>query len=96
LINKETRKLEKINPKIESNIFYLLNNLDIIHENVAPESKNYKEYIANMGQKELEEWYDDTYYLALISLALLDNVERNNRIEDLKRKITKNQNRSTQ
>jgi cell division protein ZapA (FtsZ GTPase activity inhibitor) len=87
-IESQRSKLKEINREIETNVFFLLNNINIRHENVAPDSKNYKEYVANMGQKELEEWYDDTYYLALISLALLDNVERNKRIDELKKKIT--------
>lgn len=82
----ESRKIElkSINNTLGTNIFILFNNLNIRHDNCGIESPYYIEYIANMSQKELEQWYDETYQLSLLAFLELDNVERNRKISELK------------
>lgn len=48
-------------------------------------SKNYKEYTANMLIKELEFWYDEVYQLGLLAFLKLDNIEHTKQIGILKR-----------
>ena len=84
-IEPKMKELETIQPSLENNLSFLLNNLNIRHNNVASGDKNYKEIVANMSQTERESWYDETYQLLLLSKLLLDNTERNNRIEGLRK-----------
>lgn len=77
--------LKDINGTLEKDIFFLYNNMNIRHNNCEPNSKNYKEHTANMSSKELESWYDEIYQLSLLAFLELDNIERNKKIEDLKK-----------
>ncbi|GMO38239.1 MAG: hypothetical protein Ta2B_17950 [Termitinemataceae bacterium] len=86
IIEHREEELIRIDRKIRNNLFFLLNNLNIRHNN--------EDQIKVLSSNELENWYDDTYRLELLSLALLDNVERNGRIVDLK-KIMKAQEQQT-
>lgn len=82
-------KLRNINAKIENNIFALFNNLNIRHDNISENSPKYVEYVANLSKRDLEQWYDETYQLALLAFLELDNVERNRKISELKNCIGK-------
>lgn len=76
------------NKKLEDNIFYLLNNLNIRHNNVTKDKPKYKEYVANMSDEELENWYDEIYQMILLAFLELDDFkERRKKINALKRKI---------
>lgn len=78
-------ELKKVAPTLESNVGYLLNKMNIRHNN--KEGKNASEYMINISDKELEEWYDETYQMLLLSMLELDNIERNKKVAELKRKI---------
>ena len=77
--------LSKINNTLKTNIFFAFNNLNIRHNNCDSESNHYWEYLANMTEQELEQWYDDTYQLCLLAFIELDNVDRKKRFEELKK-----------
>jgi hypothetical protein len=82
--------LKAINKNIESNLFSLLNNCNIRHNNVDVSNKKYFNIVvAKMTEKQLEGWYDETYQLALLAILLLDNVNIEKKIEDLKNEISK-------
>lgn len=75
--------------KITENAGFLLNNLNIRHNNLDKDTENKK---INMIDKELEEWYDKTYdtlLLALMSSHYIDNIKPqiNEFKETLKTKI---------
>lgn len=89
LLEHEKDRLKQINNEMEDNLFALFNNLNIRHDNCSTNSVHYKEYIAKMSRKELENWYDETYQLCLLAFLELDNIERNKKIKDLKRQISK-------
>lgn len=78
-------ELKKINKELESNVGYLLNKMNIRHNNV--EGKNAIEYVKNLTEEELEAWYDETYQMLLLCILEYDNIERNNKVADLKRII---------
>ena len=80
-------KLKEINSIVENDLFFMFNNLNIRHNNITESSKNYKKYVAEMDNKTLEEWYDETYQLCLFAFLELDNVERKQRISQLKKDI---------
>lgn len=65
----------------------MLNNLNIRHNNRSKKDKNYKEYVAKMRKERLEKWYDELYQMILLAFLLLDNVERTERVNELKTNI---------
>ena len=66
--------LKKVDSILEDNISYLLNKMNIRHNN--KEGKGASEYVANLSDEELETWYDETYQMLLLSILELDNIER--------------------
>lgn len=75
-------ELKKVNRELESNTGYLLNKMNIRHNNI--EGKNAVEYVKNLSDEELEEWYDETYQMLLLCFLEYDNIERSKRIIKLK------------
>lgn len=87
-LEAKRKELEKINRSISDDIFFLLNKLNIRHNNVSTNHKsNYIEYVANMDITELEEWYDELYQMILLAFLLLDNKNRDTKIKKLKENI---------
>lgn len=89
LLEANKKVIKQINNDLEMQIFYLLNTLNLRHNNVEAGSKNYKQVVAEMSQDELEGWYDELYQLCLIAILELDNVERKRKVNELKKKIEK-------
>ena len=85
----EARKdeIKSINNSFYSDISFLVNSVNIRHNNIEEGSSYYHEYIANMSDDELEEWYDETYQMILLAFLRMDNVERARKVTDLKRKV---------
>jgi len=86
-LEPKRRTLENLDKKLASNLFYLLNNLNLRHNNVDKESKGYKAAVAKMRKNTLEQWYDEIYQLELLAFLLLDNIKRNKKIDALKVKL---------
>lgn len=78
-------QLKNINSTLESNTGFLLNKMNIRHNN--KEGKNASEYVANLADEELEKWYDETYQMLLLAMLEVDNIERNRKVNELKKKI---------
>lgn len=78
-------ELKKIDKELENNVGYLLNKMNIRHNNV--EGKNAIEYVKNLSEEELEVWYDETYQMLLLCILEYDNIDRNRKIADLKKII---------
>lgn len=79
--------VSKINKELTSNIFFMLNNLDLRHNNRTAGDKNFKETVANMSDSELEDWYDELYQMILLAMLELDQQERSERVKQLKETI---------
>lgn len=73
--------------ELEANIFFMLNNLNLRHNNTVEGDKCYKKKVAEMKLEELEVWYDELYQLILIGFLTIDNIERSNRVDMLKKEI---------
>lgn len=86
-LEPKRQKLSEINKELTISIFYMLNNLNIRHNNVSKGDSNYKEYVANMSPDKIEEWYDELYQMMLLAYLMLDNVDRKKRFDDLKKEI---------
>lgn len=82
------KELQTLNKQLSEDIFFMLNNINIRHNNRSKKDKNYKEHVAKMRKDRLEKWYDELYQMMLLALLLLDNVDRSSKVEELKSKIT--------
>lgn len=81
-------EIASINKKMEDSIFFMLNNLDIRHNNRTKGDKNYKEKVAKMKKDKLEKWYDELYQLMLTAYLCMENVKRIDAVDKLKTEIT--------
>lgn len=87
-LESKRKMLNQINRQLEDNIFFMLNNLHIRHNNKSKKNPSkYKEYVAEMESARLEKWYDELYQMILLAFLLLDDVSREASIDELKRKI---------
>ena len=84
------KQLKPINGDLEDAIFFILNNANIRHNNISETDKNYRKFVANMSDIELEELYDDLYEMMLLANLELENTERMTRMKQLKKDITSN------
>lgn len=87
-LEPQRKALAQIENKLSDRIFWMLNNLNIRHNNVTVGNKSYVAKVAAMSSEELEAWYDDLYQMMLLAFLKLDNVERMKRTETLRNEIT--------
>lgn len=87
-LEPQRKSLHAIDSKLKDNIFFMFNNLDLRHNNRSANDKSYKEYVAKMKKRDLEKWYDELYQMVLLAFLLLDNVDRTEKVKELKGKIT--------
>lgn len=79
--------LKGINSSFESDLFTLFNSVNIRHNNSDPDGNCYRKAIAEMTNKEIENWYDDIYQMCLIAFLELEQIERKKRVKQLKDKL---------
>lgn len=79
-------KTLQIYKELESDVGFLLNKMNIRHNNV--EGKNAIKYVKNLSDEELEDWYDETYQLILLCILEHDNIDRTKKIAELKKNIS--------
>ena len=81
------KKLKAINSTFADDLFFLLNNLNIRHNNNDPKCKYYHNLVASMKPNEVERWYDELYQMCLLAFRELEHVERKNNIKQLKKEL---------
>lgn len=87
-LEPQRSKLKQINKTMEDNIFTLFNNLNLRHNNCDEQKKEYyNAFVAQMPKKDLESWYDETYQICLLAFLELENVERKEKIKELKENL---------
>ena len=92
ILEAKRKELNQADKKLESNLFYAFNNLNIRHNNVDSELKGkYKAYVAQMSNDELEKWYDETYQMCLLAFLQIENLARKAKFDELKAEIEKQQ-----
>ena len=69
------KEIEEIYKVLGSRTFFLLNNMNIRHNNRTKGDKNYVEKVARMKKGTLEKWYDKTYQLMLTAYMVLNSKE---------------------
>ena len=87
-LEPQRNKLNSVNNSLESDLFFLLNSVNVRHNNSDPDGRKYITTIANMKNKEIEKWYDDIYQMCLLAFLELDNIDRKERVKQLKQEIT--------
>ena len=81
-------KLEKENSDLEDDIFCLLNNLDLRHNNTSEkDKKQFKIVVANMNEMEIEKWYDELYEMMLLGFLTVKNIDRKEKVKELRSKM---------
>lgn len=83
-------RCEICNTSLESDLFYLLNSVNVRHNNAEQGGKNYIHFVADMKDGDIEQWYDDIYQMCLLAFLELDHLERKERVKKLKEDIQKN------
>jgi len=76
-------RIESANKELSKHIFLLLNNLDIRHNNVTPNTPKYKGYVASLTSPQLEQWYDELYQMMLLAILELEQSDRESRVKEL-------------
>lgn len=72
--------------QLESDAGFVFNNFHIRHNNKEGSKAN--DYIATIGNKDLEEWYDKAYELALSVIIINDYLSIGKEINEIKPKYT--------
>ena len=90
-LEADRKELKSINGSISTDLFFLLNNINIRHNNIDPASSSYKKSVAEMPNEELEKWYDKTYDLCLYAFMTLDQADRKTEIKELKERLNSNE-----
>jgi len=87
-VEPQRKDLDKINSSFSDDLFFMFNNMNLRHNNVEPNNKNFIPFIATMDDNTLELWYDEIYQMILLAKLLLNNVARTSNIKALKKNIT--------
>lgn len=66
------KELKKLNEDLSDNIFKLLNNINIRHNNTAEGGSYFKNRVAKLSANQLEELYDNLYDMMIAAFALLN------------------------
>ena len=82
-------KLKQASASLESDLFLLLNSVNVRHNNSDSSGNKYISYVAAMKEEEIEQWYDNIYQMCLLAFLELDHLDRKKSIEQLKKDIQK-------
>jgi len=81
------KKLNGINQAFKSDLFQLINSCNIRHNNKDETSRQYKKYIAEMSDEELEHTYDEIYQMCLLAFMQLEHADRKDWLDEIKSNI---------
>lgn len=87
-LEPKREQIKAIDKNLEDGIFYILNNLNLRHNNKTEGDKHYKKAVAEMDSTTLENWYDELYQMMLLAYLQLDQVDRNARVKTLKQTVS--------
>lgn len=86
-LEPQKSEIKAINYQLFKDYFYLINNMDIRHNNCdSSDTSNYNAYFDKLTIEEKEEWYDEIYQMSLLIFLLLENRNPTKKISDLKSK----------
>lgn len=85
-LEPKKKELFSINKSMTEDFFYLVNNMNIRHNNCdSSDEKNYNPKFDRLKASKKEEWYDLIYEQGLALFVLLEQKERNRLIENYKK-----------
>lgn len=87
-LEPKRKEIKNLSSNLEDTIFLILNKMNIRHNNL--EGNNQVNYLNELGEKDLLEWYDRLYGLILTSIRLLEFNNQKLEYKDLKEKLVKN------
>lgn len=87
-LEPKRKQLHEIDKTLEDNIFFILNNLDIRHNNKIKGDKYFIQFVFDMDDSTMEGWYDELYQMILLAYLQIDQVDRNNKVKTLKQEIS--------
>lgn len=88
-LEPKSKTLASINNTFKESIFFMLNNLNIRHNNCdAADTKRYSHFVEKMDNTELEYWYDELYQMILLAFLELEQLARIPKIKQLKGSVT--------
>ena len=77
--------LKGINKTIESDFFYMVNSMNVRHNNCdAADKKKYNAKFVTLTSQEQEDWYDEIYQEFLMAFLMLEQANREKRIAAFK------------
>ncbi len=81
--------LKGINKTIESDFFYMVNSMNVRHNNCdVADKKKYNAKFATLTSQEQEDWYDEIYQEGLMAFLMLEQANREKRIAAFKNTTT--------
>ena len=86
-LEPKRQQLRETDSVLESDIFFMLNNFNIRHNNKTADDKYYRQVVADMDNSTLEHWYDELYQMMLLAYLRLDQVDRSKKVRELKQSI---------
>ncbi len=84
-LEPKRKELDRICGGMSNDFFLLVNKMNIRHNNVVPNSKNYNETFANMDNEAQEKWYDLIYEQGLALIVMLEQRKRTRVIDEYKK-----------
>lgn len=87
-LEPKRKQIQAIDKDLEDGIFYILNNLNLRHNNKTVGDKNYRQAVADMDDVTMEGWYDELYQMMLLAYLQLDQVTRAAKVKMLKQTVT--------
>ena len=84
-IEPNKRMLMQVDARVTDDFFYLINNMDIRHNNCdQSDVKKYNAKFSMLSNDEKEEWYDIIYDQGLTLFIILEQQKRSKKIKDFK------------
>ena len=87
-LEPKRKEIQAINKELEDGIFYILNNMNLRHNNTIEGDKYYRRAVVDMDSATLENWYDELYQMMLLAYLQLDQVSRNIKVKALKQTVS--------
>lgn len=80
-------KLDKASSAFTSDYFYLVNNLNIRHNNIDPANPGkFSDWVARMPPNKLEDWYDTVRDMSAAAFLLLEYLNKKEEINEAKQR----------
>lgn len=77
-------ELKQMNRTIETDFFYMVNNMNVRHNNCDKNAPGYTEQFATLSKEQQEGWYDEIYQEGLMAFLILEQAKRTRKIKEFK------------